>query len=68
MREEHKPNVFEDRVMRRIFGFKKKQVREEWRRSAFSKYYSDHRIKNTETFRACECMGDRKGAYRVLVG
>jgi hypothetical protein len=47
LREEHRLRVFEKRVLRRIFGPKRKQVTEGWRRvhSAkpcnllFTKYY-----------------------------
>jgi hypothetical protein len=32
LREEHRPRVFENRVLRRIYGPKRHKVTEEWRR------------------------------------
>jgi hypothetical protein len=32
LREEHKIRVFENRVLRRIFGLKRDEVTEEWRK------------------------------------
>jgi hypothetical protein len=32
LREERRPKVFENRVLRRIFGTKRDEVKEEWRK------------------------------------
>jgi hypothetical protein len=48
LREECRVRVFENRVLRRIFGYKRDEVRGEWRklqRRRFSKHYSGDQIK-----------------------
>jgi hypothetical protein len=75
LREECRLRVFDNRVLRRIFGPKRDEVRvgngEDYltRSSAFLiKYYCDDQVKKTEMDRTCSTYGESKGAYRALVG
>jgi hypothetical protein len=77
LREEHRLRVFENRVLRRIFGLKTEEVTGEWRRlhnkelhalySSPDVYLGDQ-IKINDMDRACSTYGGRRDAYRVLVG
>ena len=69
--------VFENRALRRIFGPKKDEVKEEWRKPhnkefndlySSPKNYSYVQIKKNDVGGAIACKGTRRGAYRVLVG
>jgi hypothetical protein len=69
--------VFENRVLRRIFGPKRDEVTGEWRRlhneELCDLYSSPNVIQVIKSRRMgwaghVACMGDRRGAYRVLVG
>jgi hypothetical protein len=77
LREECRLRVFSNRVLRRIFGPKRDEVTGEWRRvhiRSFILCVSHHisfRRSNQEELRWAEHvarMGERKSAYRVLVG
>jgi hypothetical protein len=77
LREEHRPRVFENRVLRRIFGAKRDGVTGEWRRlhnEVLNDLYSSPNITLVIKSRRMrwvghvEDMGDRRNAYRVLVG
>jgi hypothetical protein len=49
LREEHRLRVFENRVLRRIFGPKRDEVTGEWRRlHNKTKYFSGDQIKKNE--------------------
>jgi len=69
--------VFEIRVLRRILGPKRDEVRREWRRykkvELYDLYspnitYSDNQIKNNEMCGVCSTYGERKDAYKILLG
>jgi hypothetical protein len=69
--------VFENRVLRRIFGPKRDEVTGEWRRlhnKELYALYSSPNIIRVITSRRLRWaghvarMGERRGAYRVLVG
>jgi hypothetical protein len=69
--------VFENRVLRRIFGPKRDEVTEEWRRlhneERYDLYSSPNIIRVIKSRRMSRAghvarMGERTGAYRVLVG
>jgi hypothetical protein len=70
LREECRLRVFENEVLRRIFGPKRDEVTGEWRRlhneelfALYStSYYSDDQIKKTQIARACSTYGARRGA------
>jgi hypothetical protein len=77
LREEHRLRVFENRVLRGIFGPKREGVTGEWRRLHNEElndlYSSPNIIRVIKTRRMrwaghMARMGDRRGAYRVLVG
>jgi len=69
--------VFENRVLRGIFGAKRDEVTEEWRKlhnEELNDLYSSPnivRVIKSKRMRWAEhvaCMGERRGVYRVLVG
>ena len=77
LREEHRLRVFENRVLRRIFGPKKDEVTGEWRKLHYEDlsdlYCSPNiilmiKLRRMGWLRHVACMGKRRGAYRVLVG
>ena len=76
-REERKLRVFENMVLRRIFGPRRDEVTEEWRRlhnEELNGLYSSPnivRVIKSRRMRWAEHvarMGEERGAYRVLVG
>ena len=75
--EERKLRLFENMVLRRIFGPKREEVKGEWRRlhnAELNDLYSSTNtvlvIKSTRMRWAGHVgrMGEKRGAYRVLVG
>ena len=76
MREEHRLWLFENRVLRKIFGHRMDEVTGEWRRlhnEELNGLYSSLNIIWVIKLRMrwagnVACMGERRGAYRVLVG
>jgi hypothetical protein len=77
LREKHRMRVFENRVLRRIFGPKRDGVTGEWRRlhkKELNDLYASpniiRAIKSTRMRWAGHVarMGEGRGAYRVLVG
>jgi len=77
MREEHRLRVFENRVLRRIFGPKRDEVTGEWRKlhneelTHLSSSANIVRVIKSRKMRWAghvACMGEGKGMYRVLVG
>jgi len=77
LREERKLRVFENMVLRRIFGPRRDKVTGEWRRlhnEELSDLYSSTNIVRVIKSRRMRWtghvarMGVEKGAYRVLVG
>jgi hypothetical protein len=77
LREEHRLKVFENRVLRRIFGSKRDEVTGEWRklhsREVHNFYSSPNIIRQIKlrTMRWAEhvaCMGQERKVYKVLLG
>jgi len=75
--EERKLRVFENMVLRRIFGPRRDEVKGEWRRlhnEELSDLYSSPNIVRVIKSRRMRwagsvlCMGEGEGVYRVLVG
>ena len=64
MREEHRLRVFENRVLRRIFGPKRDGVTGEWRKVHKEElndlYCSPNKIEKTEMGGACGTYGGRE--------
>ena len=69
--------MFENRVLRRVFGLKRDEVTGEWRKllnEELSDLYSLPNIVRVVKSRRMRlgghvaCMGERRGVYRVLVG
>jgi hypothetical protein len=77
LREEHRLRVFENRVMRRIFGPKRDEVTGEWRKldggELHNLYSSPDIIRQIKSRRLrwaghVARMGEGRNVYRVLVG
>jgi hypothetical protein len=77
LREEHRLAVFENRVLRRIFGPKRDEVTGEWRKlhnEELHDLYSSTsiiRIRKARTMRWAghvARMGEKRNVYRLLVG
>jgi hypothetical protein len=77
LREKHRLRVFENRVLRRIFGLKRDEVTGEWRRlhneELYDLYCSPNIIRMIKSRRMrwaghVARLGDRKGACRVSWG
>ncbi|KAJ4443290.1 hypothetical protein ANN_04958 [Periplaneta americana] len=77
LREEHRLRVFENKVLRKIFGTKKNEVTGEWRKlhnaELHALYSSPDIISNIKSRRLrwaghVARMGESRNAYRVLVG
>jgi hypothetical protein len=75
-RDECRLRVFENRVLRRIFGPKRDEVTREWRRLHYKKLYALHSSSNTIRViqsKRLRCAGhvarirERRGAYRDLI-
>jgi hypothetical protein len=77
LRAEHRLRVFEHRVLRRLFGLKGDGITGEWRKLHNEELYVDlypskNIIRVTKSRRMrwaghVAGMGDRRGAYRILV-
>jgi hypothetical protein len=77
LREEHRLRVFENRVLRRIFGPKSVEVRGEWRKlhneELHNLYSSPDIIRQVKPRRMMWAghvarMGEERKVYKVLVG
>jgi hypothetical protein len=77
LRDERRLRVFENGVLRRIFGPKRDEVTGEWRRlhnkELYSLYSSPNKIRVIKSRRLrwaghVAHMGASRGAYRILVG
>jgi hypothetical protein len=77
LREEHRLGVFENRVLRRIFGLKRNEVTGEWRKlrnEELHDLYSSPSIIRIIKARRIRWAGhvvrmrEKKNAYRLLVG
>jgi hypothetical protein len=70
LKEERRLRVFQNMVLRRIFGHKRNAVTGEWRRLHNEELYDLHSIKSRRMRYAgyVACMEERRGAYRILVG
>jgi hypothetical protein len=77
LREEHRLRVFENRVLRRIFGPKRDEVTGEWRKLHNEElrdlYWSPSIIRIIKSRRMrwaghVARMGEKRNAYRLLVG
>jgi hypothetical protein len=77
LNEECRLRFFENKVLRRIFGVKRDEVTGEWRRlhneELYALYSSPNiiRVIKSRILRLAghvARMGERRGAYRILVG
>jgi hypothetical protein len=77
LREEHRLKVFENRVLRRMFGPKRDEVTGDWRKlhngELHNLYSSPDIIRQIKSRRMgwaghVACMGEGRNVYRVLVG
>jgi hypothetical protein len=76
LREEHRLRVFENRVLRRIFGPKRDEVTGDWRKlhneELHNLYFSPNIIRIIKSRRMrwaghVAQMGERKNVYSILV-
>jgi hypothetical protein len=74
---QHGNRVFENMVLRRIFGSERDEVKGEWRKlhnEELNDLYCSHNIVRVIKSRRMRwaghvaCLGDRRGVYMVLVG
>jgi hypothetical protein len=77
LREEHRLRVFENRVLRRIFGLKRDEVMGDWRKlhneELHNLYSSPNIIRMIKSGRMrwaghVARIGEKRKAYRILVG
>ena len=77
LREERRLRVFENRVLRRVFGHKRDEVTGEWRKlhneELSDLYFTPiiFRVVKSRRMRWAghvACMGEGRGVYRVLMG
>jgi hypothetical protein len=76
LREEHRLKVFENRVLRRIFGPRRDEVMGDWRKlhNELHNLYSSPNIIRMFKYRRMRWaghvarMGETRNAYRILVG
>jgi hypothetical protein len=77
LREEHRLRVFENRVLRRIFGPRRDEVTGDWRKlhnEELHNLYSSPKIIRMIKSRRMRCaghvarMGETRNAYRIVVG
>ena len=76
LRDEHRLRVFENRVLRRIYGPKREEVTGEWRKlhnEELNNLYSLPNIVRMMKWRMrwaghSARVGERRGVYRVVVG
>jgi len=77
LREERRLRVFQNRVLRRIYGPKRDKITREWRK-LHNEELNDLcfslsnvwviKLRRMGWARHVACMGDRRGIFRVLVG
>jgi hypothetical protein len=72
LREEQRLRVFENRMLRRIFGSKRDEVTGYWRKlhneELYNLYNYNYQDKEDEMGRACSTNGENRNAYRIKVG
>jgi hypothetical protein len=77
LREEHGLKVFENRVLRGIFGLKRDEVTEGWRKlhnQELCDLYSspsiinNNQVEEDDMSGSCSANGEKRNAYRLLVG
>ena len=77
LREERRLRVYENRVLRRVFGNKRDEIKAEWRKlhneELHGLYYSPNIFRLIKSRRMkwtghVVCMGERRGVDRILVG
>jgi hypothetical protein len=76
LREEHRLGVFENRVLRRVFGLKRDEVTGEWRKLHIEELRDLYSLPNVVRVVKSrmrwaghvESMAEGRGVHRVLVG
>jgi hypothetical protein len=60
--------VFENRVLRKVFGAKRDEVTGEWRKLHNTQYCAGGQIEKNEMGGACGAYWKRRRVYRFVVG
>ena len=74
MREENRIRVFENKVLRKIFGAKKEEITGKWRKLHNAELHALYSLPNIirnlklRWARHVRCMELSRNAYRILVG
>jgi hypothetical protein len=68
LREEHRPKVFENRVLRKIFGAKRDKVTGEWRKLHNEELRDLYSLPNIVWVGHVARMGEGRSVQTVLVG
>jgi len=76
LRKEHRLRVFENRVLRKIFGPERDEVTSEWRKLHSEELYGLYcslsiwviKLRIMRLEEGCNTCGKERGAYRVLMG
>jgi hypothetical protein len=77
LREERRPRVFENRVLRRIFEPKRDEIKGEWRKlhneelndlCSSPKFFRAIKSRRMRWVGPVARMGEKRGVYRILVG
>jgi hypothetical protein len=69
LREEHRLRVFENRLLRRIFGPKRDEITGGWRKLHNEKLHNlNNQINEDEMGKPCSKNKAKRNVYRVLVG
>jgi hypothetical protein len=72
LREEHRLRTFENRVLRRILGPKRDKVTGGWKKlhdeELHNLYNHNDQVKKYEMVGHVAQMGEKRNAYRILVG
>jgi hypothetical protein len=70
LREEHRLRAFENRVLKRIFGPNRDEVMGDWRKLHNDELHNtyNNQVKENDISRACSTNGEKRNAYRILMG
>jgi hypothetical protein len=68
IKEEHRLRVFENRVLRRMFGPKRDEVTGEWGKLHSEELHNLYKSMRMRWVGHMVCMGEERKVYKVLMG